>query len=117
MKKTNALEISKQSIRDKGIADIKDIFCDQLAQKLLPHWIDSQFENVKDGPDQIGFSVKSIEIEEITFNSSNVNVTAIIDKFLIDRVNYNGKYYCDKMEGNVYVKATLINENNKWRTG
>lgn len=77
--------------------DLSNIFSEKIAKSIKKKWIDDQFTNVIDGPDCIDCGITNINIKDISISDSSrkAAVTAVLTKYLIDRVNKNGKDYLD----------------------
>ncbi|PKM45995.1 MAG: hypothetical protein CVV03_05830 [Firmicutes bacterium HGW-Firmicutes-8] len=113
--KQGILNSNKENIMKKHHDNLNDVFDNKYVEKIKKAWIDDQVTNVQDGPDCVEAGISNIEIKDFSINGNTATVTAILTKYLIDRVNQNGKYYLDKMEGNITDTATLTKENGKWK--
>ena len=114
--KLNTLEEKRYSLIVAYTNEFNTIFSENIGNLIKKRWIDDQFTNVTDGPDCIDCGITDIKIKDISISDSSrkATVTAVLTKYLIDRVNKNGKCYLDKMESEVLTKATLIKVENNW---
>ncbi|MHB1128271.1 MAG: nuclear transport factor 2 family protein [Bacillota bacterium] len=108
------LEANKASMKAQAKTDLRDVFTEDLASRLENVWVDRQF-NDTEGPNQIQNGVTNVEIKEITVSDNTAQVTAVVSKYLVDRVTKDGRNYLDRMDGTVVDRVTLIKENGKWK--
>lgn len=113
--KKGSLKDNKSKIISSHSENVSNVFSEKISNDIKKKWIDDTIEQVADGPDCIETGVSNITMNEISIKGETATVTAIITKYLIDRVQVDGKQCLDKMEGNVIVAATLAKENNKWK--
>lgn len=106
---------NKSALLEKGSKDMNDIFSDKMVQKLKKGWVDAQIENAETGSELIDSGITNIDINDISISGNTANVNATLTKYLIERINQDGKYYFDRMEGKVIYKVTLMNEDGKWK--
>jgi len=106
---------NKAAIIENGKKALYEFFADDLAQRLSKTVVENQFESTVTGPDLIDFGVTNVELKDLSISGDKAYVTAILDKYLVERITRDGKNYIDRMEGKVTVKATLVKVDGKWK--
>ncbi|GEM_PF-2289190 len=115
-KKDNTLKDKKDSIVKMHSANFDDVFSDKIGARMKSIWIDRQVEGAQDDTeDLVDCGVSNIAIKDFSIKEDTADVTAVLSKYLIDRVKRDGVFYLDKMEGTITIKASLVKKNDKWK--
>ena len=115
--KSNTLKDKIDNIISTHTENFNDVFSDAINSKdaMKLKWINAQVTNIADGPDCVDCGVSNILMRDISISNNTASVTAVLTKYLVDRIVKDGKNYLDKMEGEVFVKVVLGKEDGKWK--
>ncbi|KXG74375.1 hypothetical protein AN618_23250 [Fervidicola ferrireducens] len=113
--KDRASAENKATIIENGKKALYEVFTDELAQRLYKSWVEDQFTNAVEGPDQIDSGVNSIEFKDLSISGNEAHVTVVLEKYITDRITKDGKKYIDRMQGKDIIKATLVKIDGKWK--
>lgn len=114
-KKAGTLAANRNTLKTEAQGDLRTVFTVDLANRLSKSWVDNQFENVLDGPDQIAHGVTRIDLLTVSITNDQAEVTAEVYKFLIDVIHRDGQKYHERLDGKSYYKVTLVRENGFWK--
>ncbi|SHM73832.1 hypothetical protein SAMN05660826_01801 [Caldanaerovirga acetigignens] len=113
--RNKTLAENRVALMNNGKRALQELFTDDLAQRLSKSWVENQLERVVDGPDQIDSGVSNVEITDLSISGDKAYVTAVVEKYFVDRITRDGKNYIDRMEGKSTIKATLVKVDGKWK--
>lgn len=113
--KAGTIADNKKKIIEDHSKSFDDVFSKDSNPQTKFTFVDMQVNSAQEGIDTLECGVSGVIIEKISIKNGTANVTAIVNKYTIDRVEIDGKYFLDKMSADTKLILTLKKEENKWK--